>query len=60
MHGTNDRVRMVRLMGWTLREIAIDGAGMGKKNCSIVRIVLIVRWVDCRRGGVAAGKRSVV
>ena len=23
---------------WALREVAIDGAGMGKKNCSIVRL----------------------
>ena len=30
--GTNDRTQMVWLMGWALREVAIDGAGMGRSE----------------------------
>ena len=34
-----------------LRDVAIDGVGMGKENCSIVRIVLIVRLIERDRAG---------
>ena len=37
-----ERIGCLDWRGWAFREVAIDGAGMGKKNCSIVRIVLIV------------------